>query len=149
MIVGFLGEIPFIASRWKVRTFDEFGRSAEGRWQSHDVIGGKPLLEFVGAGLEDISFQMLLKTSLGINPERETEKLRRLRDAGEVVTLVVGNHPVGKGFWVITGISEKHEYFNRFGNPQSISLTVTLKEYEQNSKASVKEAWKNGWRGLF
>ena len=144
MIVGFLGTIPFIASRWKVRTFDEFGRQSDSRWQSHDIIGQKPLLEFVGPNLEEISFKMLLRKDLGVSPENEVKKLRKLRDEGTVVPLIIGNRPVGNGFWVITSISEKHDFWSKFGNAQSIEVTVTLKEYyEDGQVASVKEAWKN------
>lgn len=150
MIVGFLGTIPFIASRWKVRTFDEFGRQSEGRWQSHDVIGDKPLLEFIGPGLEEISFKMLLRKDLGVSPETEVEKLRKLRDEGSVVSLILGNNPVGSGFWVVTSISEKAAFWSKFGHAQSIEITVTLREYYEDGKtASVKEAWKNGWKGIF
>lgn len=150
MIVGFLGTIPFIASRWKVRTFDEFGRQSDSRWQSHDIIGQKPLLEFVGPNLEEISFKMLLRKDLGVSPENEVQKLRKLRDEGTVVPLIIGNRPVGNGFWVITAVSEKHDFWSKFGNAQSIEVTVTLKEYyEDGQVASVKEAWKNGWKGIF
>lgn len=150
MIVGFLGTTPFIASRWKVRTFDEYSRQGEARWQSHDIIGEKPLMEFIGPGLEEISFQMLLRQDLGVSPETELEKLRRLRDNGEVVPLIIGNKPVGDGFWVITSLSEQVPFWSRFGHAQSAQVTVTLKEYHEEGKtASVKEAWKNGWKGIF
>lgn len=150
MIVGFLGTIPFIASRWKVRTFDEFGRQCDSRWQSHDIIGQKPLLEFVGPNLEEISFKMLLRKDLGVSPENEVQKLRKLRNEGTVVPLIIGNRPVGNGFWVITAASEKHDFWSKFGNAQSIEVTVTMKEYyEDGQVASVKEAWKNGWKGIF
>ena len=150
MIVGFLGTTPFIASRWKVRTFDEFGRQSDSRWQSHDIIGQKPLLEFVGPNLEEISFKMLLRKDLGVSPENEVKKLRKLRDEGTVVPLIIGNRPVGNGFWVITAVSEKHDFWSKFGNAQSIEVTGTLKEYyEDGQVASVKEAWKNGWKGIF
>ncbi len=150
MIVGFLGTIPFIASRWKVRTFDEYSRQSEGRWQTHDIMGQKPLLEFVGPNLEEISFKMLLRKDLGISPEAEVEKLRKLRDEGTVISLIIGNNPVGNGFWVLTAISEKTEFWSKFGQAQSIEITVTLKEYDEDGKkASIKEAWKNGWKGIF
>ena len=42
MLVGFLGDIPFIASRNKVRTFDDFQKQSDGRWQEHNIIGKKP-----------------------------------------------------------------------------------------------------------
>lgn len=150
MIVGFLGSIPFLSSRWKVRTFDEFNRQGDARWQTHDLVGQKPLLEFVGPGIEEISFKMLLRQDLGVSPETEAQKLRTLRDEGTVVPLIIGNKPVGGGFWVITSISEQTAYWSRFGHAQSIQLSITLKEYhEEGESVSVKDVWKKGWKGVF
>ncbi len=144
MIVGFLDDIPFISSRARVRTFDEYSRQAESRWQEHDVMGGKPLLEFVGPGLNEISFKMLLRRNLGVNPEKEADKLRKLRDNGVVVPFIVGNSPVGKGFWIVKSVSEQTTLWSRFGHALSTTLNVTLKEYaDETLNISVGSAWRS------
>lgn len=144
MIVGFLNDIPFISSRAEVRTFDEYSRQAESRWQEHEVMGSKPLLEFVGPGLNEISFKMLLRKNLGVDPDKEAEKLRKLRDEGTVVPLIIGNKPVGKGFWIVKSVSEQTPLWSRFGHPLSTTLNVTLKEYADESlDISVGSAWRN------
>ena len=57
--------------------FRGLGRSAPGRYQQHDVVGQKPVLEFIGPGLEQISFDMRFDVGLGINPIAEIDKLAR------------------------------------------------------------------------
>ena len=48
MLVGFMADIPFIVSSRFIRTFDDYGRGSAGRWVQHDIIGDKPVLEFIG-----------------------------------------------------------------------------------------------------
>lgn len=58
MLVGFMADIPFIVSSRFIRTFDDYGRGSAGRWAQHDIIGDKPVLEFIGPDIEKISFSM-------------------------------------------------------------------------------------------
>lgn len=129
MIVGFLNDIPFLASSAIVRTFSGFSRNGEGRWENHEIIGEKPIMEFLGPGTESISFSMLLRADQGINPMKEIEKLQELRDKGTVFPLIIGNEPVGEHFWVLKSLSYDVNYWSRFGKAVSIEASVTLSEY--------------------
>lgn len=81
---------------FKVMTLDNFQRSAEGRWATHEIIGieNKPLKEFLGPGLEDHILYFSFRRSVGVTPEKELEKLRKLRDGGVVCDFVLGSTPV-------------------------------------------------------
>lgn len=129
MIVGYLGNIPFITSRNKVRTFNNFNRSSTARWAKHELIGQKPILEFLGNDIEKISFDMLLRTDLGINPEDELDNLRTMRDNGTVLTLVLDNMPITDNFWVIESLDESVNYFGGTGEILSATVSVSLQEY--------------------
>lgn len=145
MLVGFLNTIPFIASRYIVRTFDNYKRQATARWATHEIIGKKPVREFLGQDIEEISFDMLLRSDLGISPRKEVEKLTKLRDKGTPVPLVIGNKVIGNTFWVVESVSEATQRWSKLGSPLSISVSVTLKEYPDNTKVSLGKAYK----GLF
>ena len=82
MLVGFMAGVPFMVSKAFVRTFDEYNRNSAGRWAKHELLGQKPVLEFIGPDTEKISFSMHLRTDQGIAPEMELNKLRKLRDKG-------------------------------------------------------------------
>lgn len=131
MLVGYLGDIPFIVSGSFIRTFDEFGRNSTGRWAKHDIIGEKPVLEFIGPDVEKISFKMTLRRDKGINPEKELEKLRRLRDEGEVLPLLLNNRPVSDNFWIIESLDEAVSFWGPFGQMISASVTIGLQEYTE------------------
>lgn len=129
MIVGFLGDIPFVVSRNYLRTFDDYGRSSAGRWAKHDIIGNKPVLEFLGPDVEKISFKMQLRSDHGISPHEELNNLRKLRDKGKAMTLVLGNKVVGKDYWVIESIDETVNFWSRSGQILSAEVSITLQEY--------------------
>lgn len=131
MLVGYMDDIPFLTSGMLVRTFDEWTRGSEGRWAKHDLMGEKPVLEFLGPDVEEISFKMLFRSDLGVDPRAEIERLRQMRDEGAVFPLVLGNQTVGDHFWVLTSLSAQVTYWNKYGNPLSAEVSVTLREYAE------------------
>lgn len=82
MLVGFMADIPFIVSSHYIRTFDDYGRGTGGRWAQHDIIGDKPVLEFIGPDVEKISFTMQLRADQGLS------RLRSLKNCGRCATQV-------------------------------------------------------------
>ena len=132
MIVGYLGDIPFLSSRYIVRTFDGYQKSASGRWATHDIIGKKPISEFLGPGQEEISFDMTLRTDLGVIPADEIKKLEKLRDTGQAVTLVMGTDVIGDTLWTVDSISSSVTHWGAFGMPIAATVNVTLKEYAED-----------------
>ncbi len=129
MLVGFMSDIPFIVSSKYIRTFDDYSRGSGGRWAQHDIIGAKPVLEFLGPDVEKISFTMHLRADQGINPAKELEKLRRLRDGGEYFPLVIGGKMITDNMWVLESLDETVAYWGKLGSMLSAKVTVTLKEY--------------------
>lgn len=143
MLVGYMGSIPFITSRHYLMTFDDYNRSSEGRWAKHKIVGQKPTLEFLGPDTENISMKIQLRRDHGVNPDAILERLRKMRDDGEVFTLVLGSKVIrnaiwnlvskGKqgsntGLWVLKGLSEIVKHWAG-GNLYVVDVTVTLEEY--------------------
>ncbi len=129
MIVGYMADIPFLTSGVLVRTFDGFTNGGEGRWAKHDIIGDKPVLEFLGPDVEEISFKMLLRSDLGVNPTEEIKRLCEMRDEGTVFPLVIGNRSVGENFWILKSISYEVAFWDKHGQPLSAEVSVSLQEY--------------------
>lgn len=136
MYVGGYGPLSFIVAGNYINTFDDFQRSGESRWAKHELIGKKPVLEFLGQGCESITFTMNFDVLFGVKPERELEKLRRIRDNGENYALVLGDKPVGKNNWVITGLAEAVKAFDGWGDMIKATVTVTMTEYVKNKGAT-------------
>ncbi|MBP2655897.1 MAG: hypothetical protein H6Q73_3466 [Firmicutes bacterium] len=122
----------------KVMTFDNLQREGDGRWATHEIIGQdkKPVMEFIGPGLETLSFSIMLNTMLGITPVDELKKIRKLRDNGVVCTFTIGGNAVTSNSWVITKLSETHKSYDNKGNLLAASVNVSLSEYVKLPKES-------------
>lgn len=129
MQVGSMGGIPFVVSYGKIRTFSDYGRSGSGRWAKHDLIGRKPVMEFLGPDVEKISMKIQLRTDHGINPESELERLRKMRDTGTVFPFILGGAPVSNNYWMLEDIGENVSYWRAGGKILSVTVDITLTEY--------------------
>lgn len=129
MTIGSLGKVVFETSEKKIRTFFDLKRSASARIGTHDLIGKKPILEFVGPGLEQISMNVRLDVSLGLNPADELKVLREMRDKGEIAKFILNGEPVTENYWLIEQISEDHRQIDNKGRLLIADLSITMKEY--------------------
>jgi len=122
----------------KILTVDNFQRSGEGRWATHEIIGtqNKPLKEFLGPGLEKITFSVFLSANLGIVPENELEKLRNLRDNGVVCNFVLGSKPVTKNNCIVISLSEDHKIKDNKGQTVQATVNISLEEYPKGAMVS-------------
>ncbi|QCT03807.1 hypothetical protein E6C60_3096 [Paenibacillus algicola] len=130
--LGALGDVVFISSfktPIKVRTFRDFQRDSSARWGSNDIHLHKPRSQFLGPGLDTISFSMTLDARLGMNPRKEMEKLLVYQRDGKVLLLQVGGKPLGQGKWKILSLSQSWADIDREGNLIKADLSITLEEY--------------------
>lgn len=130
MAIGSFGDIVFEASSESIRTFQGLQQQNAARYAEHDIIGKKPKLEFLGPGLEEISFKMQLMAYLGVEPDAELRALQEMRDKGEVGQLVFGETKIAK--FVITSISSQEGPRNKDGLPTWIEADLTIKEYVED-----------------
>ncbi|CEG29791.1 phage tail protein [Bacillus sp. B-jedd] len=136
--IGTFGDIVFEVSTSKTKTFKEFERSGSARWNDHEILGKKPKSEFLGPSLEGISFTILFKVELGINPIKEIEKLRKMRDTGKAASFVIGGKPISANFWTIRELNEAHQLVDQNGNLLAAEVKVDLKEYYIKPKTAKK-----------
>ena len=129
MQVGSMGDIPFVVTYGKIRTFSDYGRSGSGRWAKQDLIGRKPVMEFLGPDVEKVSMKIQLRTDHGINPESELGRLRKMRDTGAVFPFILGGAPVSDNYWLLEDIGENVSYWRAGGKILSVSVDITLTEY--------------------
>lgn len=117
--------------KFKVLTFDNLQREADGRWATHEITGQdrKPLLEFLGPGLTSLSFSVFLSATLGVNPTSEIKKFQQLRDQGIVCNLIIGGSVLSENKWALTKLSESLKTFDGSGNLMIAALNITLLEY--------------------
>lgn len=128
--IGTLGGISFHVSAWNdVYTFDELSRSAKTRTASHEVIGQKPLTEYLGPDLQTLTLKIKLHASRGVKPRNEIDRLIEYCEGGKVLTFTVGGQKVGKNKWLIESVGEAVKYYDMKGSILAADVDLSLKEY--------------------
>lgn len=96
-------------------------------WAEHSLIQGKPLLEWVGDGLDELTFSMQLHPWLG-DPEVRLRTLREAKSKHEPLAFVLGGGEY-VGVYVIADIGNTPRRTSADGRLYSSSVQVSLREY--------------------
>lgn len=118
-----LGDIEFTVSGGIVGM--ELRSAAE--WAEHARIKGKPLLEWIGEGLDEINLSIELRPQLG-DPEARWKALREAKSMHLPLALVLGNGDY-LGPQVITDLSLVHHRMSATGQLASAAVQLSLREY--------------------
>lgn len=126
---GSFGDIVFEVSSRHVLTYRDYKRTTKARYGSHEIIGQKPIIEYLGPDGEELSFSMQFRPELGVNPAEEADKVRKICETGKHDYLIIGNVVIGANPWVIASVSESAEIWDNMGRIIKSKIDVTLKEY--------------------
>lgn len=138
MAIGVFGDVIFETSDKRILNFSKFKISSASRYAEHKVIQRKPKLEYVGPGLDKVSFTINLNGNFGVKPIDEMIRWITMSNEGQAHTLVIGSSPIGSDKWVIETVTEVWEsIFNR-GELYSGKIDVTLKEYISVIESVIK-----------
>ena len=125
--IGSFGSLAFICSEKKVRTFSDLSRELAVRWAKHDLIGQKPVLEWVGEGLSSVSLKIRFDVSLGTVPKDGLDHLKRMMENGLAKTLIIGGENLGR--YVIESIAEERRFHAGDGACLVAEATLNLAEW--------------------
>jgi len=132
-MIGTLGNIVFEVIGDKVLTFTDLKRKRQIRIAEHEILQQKPLLEYLGPGLDEVTMSIQLNAALGIVPAEQLVKITKLFDAAKAVDLIIGGKPLSNSRWVITGVDDDFAFFDGKGNLLQINVALTLKEYAERA----------------
>lgn len=146
--IGSFGDIVFEVSSFGpyVKTITDYSRDAKAQLATHNVIGQKPVVEFLGPDIDSIKFKMIFSIAAGItNPEDEVNKLREMMQTGEAAYLILNGKPMSDYKFIIESISETVKAFNGNGKIISASVDISAKEYVEDLPVIANAA--NGTEG--
>jgi hypothetical protein len=128
---GIYGAIAFGKTRGRIETFSEINRKYTGRFAAHMVHLRKPLLEWAGNDLLEITMRVGLNAAWCGDPLPLLAEWHFLHENAIAAPLVVGTKPMGPGLslFVITELNEAHKCWLRGGQLISVDLEATFKEY--------------------
>ena len=118
--VGLFGKLPFLCSSAVTFTFKDLSVSRSVRWATHEV------LEYIGPGLTEVSFNIQLNSMLGTPPLAALIQLKKMLEKKQAERLLIGPDYLGK--FVIESIGEERKYHNNLGICVSAEVSITLKE---------------------
>ena len=127
--LGMIGTLPFVCSHEKVMTFSNLQTERSVRYAVHEVIGKKPVLEFIGENLSRVSFQIRFDSSLGFPPNIGLMALREMMKEGSSKRLLIGPEYMGK--YVIESIGEERKFHTGAGVCSVAVATISLTECNQ------------------
>lgn len=128
-MIGSFGDVVFIATPETIRTFTDLSRSSAGRWGKHEILGQKPISQFIGPGLDTITFNMRFDSRYGLNPRKELDALVGLERSGKAVALTIGGKGLGTGLWIITSLSQTWDVVDNNGNVVVGNASISIEEY--------------------
>lgn len=133
-VVGYLGENPrdgiqFEVSSQTVRTLSNWKWSGSARYATHQRHGGNALTEFTGLDPDKITFDIILKRELGVEPLDDISKLWKYQREGIAVALTVGGHGYGRYRWNVINFTNDIRSTDTKGKMTSVTVSVTLQEY--------------------
>lgn len=118
-----LGDVSFSVQAYAQG--DETRKHAE--FAEHKLIGAKPRLQWVGDGLDEISWRVLFHTSF-CNPEAEVQKLESLLASHAAAPLFMANGE-SRGTFVVTALTLTRRWTLNDGKLLCLEAAVDLKEY--------------------
>lgn len=128
-MIGMWGPIRFRVSDSKVLTFNNFKRTISATWNSSERIGLKPLPNFGGPELQELSLDIVLDASLGVKPAKLIKQIENLVESGQVYPLILGRKLIGKHRWACIKSSESLDIVLRKGEIYRANITLNFKEY--------------------
>ncbi|MDM7320225.1 MAG: phage tail protein [Fervidobacterium sp.] len=129
-----LGDIKFEL----ITYYNSLEESLSVNYAEHNVIEGKPRLQFIGDNLETIKISLNFHASF-CKPEEELKKLKEAMLKHEALPFVFGNG-LFKGKYVITELTGTQIQTFKDGTVMSITANITLKEWVEDKALEIKKA---------
>lgn len=135
MIIGAYGSLVFSVSSEKVSTFDNLSLSASYSTETQDVIGNKPSTYKKGPGLDQISYDVTLDQTLGIDVEVEIKKWRDICKSGLAYHMNIGGKNITEFPLMLKSVDIGYKQIGANGKIVKAILNVKLEEFVRAGSA--------------
>lgn len=131
MYIGSFGPVVFSVSSLAVLTPNNISRTAGKRTTTHNVIEGKPLLEYLSPDLQNFKFDITLSAEHGVRPRAMLDLLTEIAESKGAYPLQIGGRPIGKHSWTLTAVSESWNNLYSLGELSEATVNLSLTEYRE------------------
>lgn len=123
MIWAVLGEIEFELTNHPTAQAER----GTADYAEHALLQGKPKLQWIGEGLDELTFELALHASL-VDPEEQLRKLKTAKAVHDPLPYVLGSGDY-RGIYVITALDVTTRKTDGNGRLLSALINITLREY--------------------
>lgn len=135
MIIGAYGSRIFSVSSEKINTFDNLSLAASYSTETQEVIGKKPSTYKKGPGLDQISYDVTLDQTLGINVEAELKNWRDICKSGLAYHMNIGGKNITEHPLMLKSVDIGFKQIGVNGKLVKAILTIKLEEYVRAGSA--------------
>lgn len=125
-VFGMFGAVVFTCAQVQVLTFRELQVQRSARFASHDVLGQKPVAEYIGPGATTVSLTIQLRNQYNSPPSIYLPILQTILETGKPQTLVLG--PDYFGDYILESYSEQRLYHTGIGLCSGADVQLSLRE---------------------
>jgi len=121
--------ILFEVSSERVLTFRNMVRNNSVRFATNNTLLKKPISQYVGPSLDNISLTIILDAQYGVDPQAEYDKLINAQRDGDLVSIIIGKTAFGTYRWRIADLSIPKEQIDNRGFIRRSEVTLSIEEY--------------------
>ena len=125
----------FQVSSNKINTFDGLTWGGDIQTEAQDKLNSKPSTYIKGIGLNNMNFEVPLKSSLGINTRKEIEEWEAIRDSLQSAIFIICTKPLGKNKWLLKSVNASDTVVDNKGNVTEAKLKLEFEEYVRPGSA--------------
>jgi phage protein U len=137
VIVGLYGggQIVFGLAARQGFLMEELTETSKAKFVEHEILGSKPITEFVGFENDEATFSMNFITGHTTSPMVAIPLLKGFLSRAQAYPLIVAGRPVGSFLsqFVLTEVTSTYRYLNGAGLLMSASIEVSMKEYRSTT----------------
>ena len=128
-MIGYLEDIEFVVSEKQLLTFKDLNHSSSAKLHNHEIIGNKPLTEFLGCDLDKITLTIELYSAFGVDVQDTLNTLEIYEQSGQPLNLVIGEQTYGVDKWIIESSSRAYNKIYQGGICTSVNVDLNLSEF--------------------
>jgi hypothetical protein len=114
----------------QIYTFDGFSTNGGLQTEKQEVEGKKSKTHIKGINLNNMQYNLNLKSSLGVDVRNEYDSWMQLMEAQTPYIFILGKKPWGKNKWLLTSVGLTETVVDGTGRIVEGKLSLQFEEYE-------------------
>jgi hypothetical protein len=134
----------FKVSSNRIYTFNGLTWGGEIQSEAQEKLNSKPSTYIKGIGLNNMSFEIALKSSLGIKVRNEIEQWEAIKENCKPAIFILGSKPLGSNKWLLKSVNVSNTIIDNKGNIDEAILRLEFEEFVRKGSAESTSSTSSG-----